>query len=66
MGYYQVKTKHHTEAGRKDPRFVGVFDWARDMEYTVAQARQIAWETCYFMNLHPEWTKEQAIQKALE
>ena len=66
MGYYQMRARHNTEAGREDPEFVGIFDWARDMEYTVAQARRIARAACYLMNMHPEWTKEQAIQKALE
>lgn len=65
MGYYQAKAKHNTEAGRSDPKYVEVFDQMRDLEYTVGQARMIAWEACYFMNLHPDWTKEQAIRQAL-
>ena len=66
MGYYQTKAKRNTEAGRKDPKFVEIFDQMRDMEYSVAQARMIAWEACYFMNLHPDWAREQAIQEALK
>lgn len=66
MGYYQDKAKHNTEAGRKDPKFVEIFDQMRDLEYNVAQARMIAWEACYFMSLHPDWTSEQAISKALD
>jgi len=66
MGYYQQKAKRNTQAGRSDPKFIEVFDQMRDLEYTVAQARIIAWEACYFMNLHPDWTKEEAISKALE
>jgi len=66
MGHYQMKAKRNTEAGRSDPQFVEIFDQLRDMEYTVSQARMIAWESCYFLNLHPDWTKEQAISKVLE
>ena len=29
-------------------------------------ARMIAWEAYYFMSLHPDWTKEQAIEEALK
>jgi len=66
MGHYQMKAKRNTEAGRSDPKFVEIFNQMRDMEYTVSQARMIAWEACYFLNLHTDWTKEQAIRKVLE
>lgn len=66
MGYYQIKAKHNTEAGRKDPKFIDIFDRMRDLEYTVVQARMIAWQACYYLNLHPDWTQEQAIRKALD
>lgn len=69
MGHYQMNTKYgqlNTESGRSDPRYNEIFEQMRDMEYTVAQSRMIAWEACYFMNLHPDWTKEQAIGKVLE
>ena len=65
MGYYQMRAKGNTDAGRKGPKFVEIFDRMRDLEYTVAQARRIAWESCYFLNLHPDWTTEQAIKQAL-
>ena len=65
MGYYQQKAKHNTEAGRKDPKFIEIFDQLRDMEYSVAQARMIAWEACYFIKLNPDWTREQAIKQAI-
>ena len=66
MGYYQIKSRQSTQAGRKDPKYIEIFDRMRDLEYTVSQSKIIAWEACYFMNLHPEWTEEQAIRKALE
>ena len=66
MGYYQMRARHNTEAGREDPEFVGIFDWARDMEYTVAEARLIARTACRLMKLHPKWTMKQAIQEVLE
>jgi len=66
MGYYQQKARHNTDAGRKDPKFVEIFDQMREMEYTVSQARMIARHACYYMELHPDWTKEQAIRKALD
>ena len=65
MGYYQMK-KMPTKAGRKDPRYIQIFDHLRDLEYTVAQARMVAQEACYFMNLHPNWTAKEAIRKVLE
>jgi len=66
MGYYQMKTKHNTQAGRKDAQYIEIFDRMRDLEYTVAQARIIAWESCYWLKLHPDLTAEQAIRQALK
>jgi len=66
MGYYQIKAKQNTKAGRKDPRYVEIFDRLRDLEYTVGEARWVAEETIKIMDANLDWTIEEAIRKVLE
>ena len=65
MGYYQIRAKHNTKAGCKDPKYIEIFDRMRDLEYTAAQSKMIASEVCHWLNLYPDWTVEQAIRRVL-
>ena len=67
MGYYQMKAgRGNTKAGRKDPRYIAAFDWLRDLEYTVRQARVCAAEAVELMDKHPDWTIQRALQEVLK
>ena len=65
MGYYQMK-RMPTKAGRKNPRYIEVFDRLRDLEYTVGEARCYAGATVKLMDAHPDWTTEEAIREAFK
>ena len=52
-----------TKAGRKDPRYTEAFDWLRDLEYTVGEARIYANDVVKLLNEHPDWTLQQALQE---
>ena len=66
MGYYQMRTKGNTKAGRKDPRYVEAFDWLRDAGFTVRQSRVCADEAVRLLDEHPDWSMQRALQEALK
>ena len=67
MGYFQMKAgRGNTKAGCRDPRYIEVFDWLRDLGYTVRQARVCADETIELMNKNPGWSVRQALQEVLK
>ena len=67
MGYFKMTgTGGNTKAGRKDPRYIELFDWLRDMDYTVREARCIASEAVAEMDKDPNLTKEQAVRMVLQ
>ena len=67
MGHYQMKgNKGNTKANRKDPKYIEVFDYLRDLEFTVSESKMIAGEACYYLILHPDWTIERTIKEVLK
>jgi len=69
MGHYQMNTNRgrlNTKSGRKDPRYVEVFDTLRDMEYTVGEARWVASEAVKLMDENHYLTISEAITKVFD
>ena len=67
MGHYQMLgSKGNTKANRKDPKYIEVFNYLRDLEYTVSESNMIAGHTCYYLMMYPHWTIEQAIREVLK
>jgi len=60
---FQMRAKGSTRPRRKDPRYVEAFNWARDMEYTVKEARWIASEVVALMDADPSLTVYDAIRR---